>query len=94
MYIHEAVAQAMEAPSAISRPNFDGTYLLVTNNPYDVIYGCHRQLVTPIPGWEPTVDDLLANDWVVTRAEGLEWPSESPMPILRSWKRFFRKQIQ
>ena len=93
MFIHEAIAEARKSPSVIARPCFFGSYLIVPMSPGDYIYGCSVQTITPVPGWEPTVEDLQADDWFVTKAEGFEWLSATPTPIQRSWKRFFQRKI-
>lgn len=90
MYIHEAVQKAQEVPSIIARPDFGRAFLIVPQNPRDCIYAGTVGSLKTVPGWEPSAEDLLADDWKVTRAEGIEWPAPAPTPIQRVWARFLR----
>ena len=93
MYIHEAVTEARKAPSIIRRPCFGVVFILVPPNPRDLLYlGTERSPQTII-GWEPSVEDVLANDWEVTRAEGIEWPELPPTPAQRCWRRLLKKWL-
>lgn len=88
MYIHEAVGEALKAPSTLTRPNFpDGCFLLVVQNERYCLYLGTDGIASPIYGWEPSASDLIADDWEVTRAEGIEWPEEPQKPERRLWKR-------
>lgn len=88
MYIHEAIRKAQEVPSIIRRPCFGRSYILVPGNVRDWLYGGAENHPGVMIGWEPMVEDLLADDWEVTRAEGIEWPAEAPTPAQRSWMHF------
>lgn len=92
MYIHEAIQKAQIAPSVITRHGFgDRCYLVVSSNPRECIYVGAEGLLKLGYGWEPTAEDLISNDWEVTRVEGLEWPETAPTNIQRSWKRFLNQ---
>ena len=92
MYIHEAVAKAIESPSVLRRPDFpDGVFLMVVPNERYCIYLAAAGLATPVYGWEPSAGDLMADDWTVTKAEGLEWPAEPPAPEKRLWQRLLER---
>ena len=90
MYIHEAITEAQKRPSVIRRPDFGRFFILVPQNPKEVLYGGVNGSPTPIMGWEPTGEDLTADDWEVSRAEGIEWPEPAPIAIQRTWVRFLR----
>lgn len=73
MYIHEAVAEALECNAYITRKSWSH----VTNKPCDAAVkilptdtpdGCIIESVTrknPCYGWRPGAEDLTANDWIV-----------------------------
>lgn len=88
MYIHEALRKAQEMPSAITRPSFGRLFVLVPQNSKDFLYAGSEGTPKVHIGWEPSVEDLMADDWEVTRAEGIEWPEPAPTHIQRAWKRF------
>lgn len=82
MFIHEAVRKALEEKRAIKRKLWDvfeddstdnATVILPTNS-----YACCiikrffvRSWRKPGELWNPTADDLIADDWEV-----VDWPSE------------------
>lgn len=88
MYIHEVLKKAQESPSVIRRPDFGRAFVLVPKGSSNFLYAGAEGAVKVCIGWEPRVEDLLADDWEVTRAEGIEWPESAPTSIQRSWKRF------
>ena len=91
MYIHEAVEKALEAPSVMYRVSEgDAAFLLVAKNPRECLYGAAQGCAKLCYGWEPRAEDLIADDWVVRRANGIEWPEPAPSEIQRKWKRFLR----
>lgn len=90
MFIHEALREAKKGPSVIRRPDFGRSFILVPQNPRDVLYGGMEGSMKLAIGWEPSAEDLMAEDWEVTRIEGLEWPEPAPAPIQRTWEHFLR----
>ena len=91
MLIHEAIRKAQEAPSVIMRPGFGRLFILVPPSSGDFLYVGAKGTPKLGIGWEPLVEDLMADDWVVTRAEGIEWPESNPAPIQRTWMRFLKR---
>ena len=71
MYIHEAIAARTEERPHITREKWMNTFgnyirpkLLPTNSPDGMVYDSRTQK-EPRRGWQPTAEDLAANDWVV-----------------------------
>lgn len=92
MYIHEAVREAMQSHSTLRRPDFpDGVFLMVGPNKRSCIYLGSVGTAVPVYGWEPAAEDLMADDWVVTKVEEIEWPAEPPAPEKRLWKRLLER---
>lgn len=89
MFLHEAVKEALVAPSIIFRESEgDSCFLMVDQNPRELIYVGSMCLAKVGYGWEPSAEDLLADDWVIKRVEGIEWPGPAPSEVQRKWKRF------
>ena len=94
MLIHEAIRKAQQAPSIVTRQGFGGRYfLLISRNTRDCIWVGSEGLAKPGYGWEPTVDDLLADDWDVTTVAGIEWPAEAPAHVQRVWTHFLTQHF-
>ena len=91
MFLNEAITIAQEQPSAIRRPNFGRGFILVPKHPRDWLYVGSEGTPQTCAGWEPMVEDLLADDWEVIRAEGIEWPEPAPKPVQRTWRRFLKQ---
>lgn len=92
MYIHEAIRESMKHPSVLRRPDFpDAVFLLVVPNERYCIYLGTDSIAAPVYGWEPAVGDLMADDWIVTKVEGIEWPAKPPTPEKRLWKRLLER---
>lgn len=78
MYIHEAVKKAIEEDGAISR----GATYTQENTMCTVVKPCKETNYTQVimcineeaqyggSVWEPTTEDLLANDWEVVKFKG------------------------
>lgn len=91
MFLHEAVKEALVAPSIIFRESEgDKNFLMVAQNPRELIYVGATYLAKVGYGWEPSASDLMAEDWVVKRVEGIEWPGPAPSEPERKWKRFLK----
>ena len=75
MYIHEAVKKAMQTDSLISRETTlaqDGEYYAVVKptNSYNAcfLFMCkNKERESGGAMWNPTIEDLIANDWKVLR---------------------------
>lgn len=91
MTLYEAIKKGQESPSVIRRPDFGRSFVLVPQESGDYLYAGNEGVVKVCIGWEPRVEDLLADDWEVTKAEGIEWPEPVPTPVQRSWKRFLNR---
>lgn len=92
MYIHEAIKEALKAPSTITRPGFsEGCFLLVAPNKRDCLYLGTDGIAAPIYGWEPAAKDLMADDWTVTRVDGAEWSLPAQSQEKRLWRRLSEK---
>jgi len=92
LYIHEAVKIALREPSTLTRQCFQNrVFLLVTPNRRECIYVGTDSMAAPAYGWEPSAEDLAADDWIVTRAEGIRWPESTPAADQRLWKRLWEK---
>lgn len=88
MFIHEAVGEAMKYPAVIKRAEFqDRCFLLVVPNGRYCLYLGTDGIATPVYGWEPTAEDLIADDWIVTKVEGIEWPEMPQTLEKRHWQR-------
>lgn len=71
MYIHEAVSEARRRDCAITRKSegsiWDYFFIVPTNS----VEGCIAYPKNPKPGvkgcprWQPTAEDLTADDWVL-----------------------------
>lgn len=92
MFIHEAVKKAQEQPSVIRRPVFGRAFILVPLNTKDCLYVGVEGSVDVAVGWEPSAEDLTAEDWEVIQVEGIEWPEQVPTPIQRVWEHFLRRK--
>lgn len=90
MYIHEALREALKRPSVIRRSDFGRSFILVPEHPRDVLYGGMEGSMHLAIGWEPSADDLMADDWEVAQVEGVEWPESVPNPILRTWQHYLQ----
>lgn len=91
MFLHEAVKRALDAPSVIFRESEgDKSFLMVAQNPRELIYVGAAYLAKVGYGWEPSASDLIADDWVVKKANGIEWPVPAPSEAQRKWKRFLK----
>ena len=68
MYIHEAVKIASDFGAYITRRKFGDRVHII---PTDAQEGCLLQIKgkDPCPRWQPKAEDLLADDWTVTREE-------------------------
>ena len=91
VFIHEALREAQKGPSIIKRSDFGRAFILVPKNPRDVFYVGMEGSVDLAIGWEPSPEDLMADDWEVTRAEGIEWPERAPGLVQRTWKHFLQR---
>ncbi len=73
MYIHEAVKKAMEENgkiirSSVRRPESEIYSVITPTNSYDtcLIETLHNgKLKRAAANWNPTADDLMADDWTV-----------------------------
>ena len=90
MHIHEAILKARKAPSILRRPVFGKCYLIISGNPNDCIYIGAEGMAKPGIGWEPTEDDLTADDWMVTQIDGITIPETAPSKIQRTWLHFLK----
>ena len=67
MYIHEAVAEAIKRKCYIARKAWGEGYRFrvePTDTPDCCI--CHSQAMrNPARGWQPTAEDILADDWIL-----------------------------
>lgn len=74
MYIHEAVSEARRLDCAITRSAEGTIWEYVAIVPTDSVEGCIAYAKHPKPGfgrfprWQPTAEDLMADDWEVCTA--------------------------
>lgn len=94
MLIHEALREAQKGPSIIRRSDFGRAFILVPKHPRDVLYVGMEGTVNLAIGWEPSVEDLMADDWEITRAEGIEWSERVPEPVQRTWMHFLKRYFR
>lgn len=66
MFIHEATSIAAEVNGYMFRPQHPD-WLLRPANSRECIQVITRRHPEPRPRWNPTAEDLTANDWCVTR---------------------------
>ncbi len=65
MYIYEAIKARTETKPFITRAVWEGRiYIDPTNGPEGCIV--HAKNRAPCPRWEPSADDLTADDWEIT----------------------------
>lgn len=67
MYIHEAVEKALDNKKYITTPEFEDLAKIKPTNTREnciVMFadGSHPSKY----GWQPTAEDLIRNDWIVT----------------------------
>ena len=65
MYIHEAVKRALEIKGCMYRSPLPQWKMLPTHIRMDISVITNKQL-SPHRGWQPTAEDLMADDWEVT----------------------------
>lgn len=73
MYIHEATYESREKNCAMSRPDYYDCVIVPTNT-RECCFVSKPGKQCPAPRWEPTAEDLIANDWFLVEdvsAEGL-----------------------
>ena len=68
MFIHEAILNTSEKKPYISRENEEWQEAAIKIWPTNTAECCviMSQVSRSMRGWEPSKDDLLANDWVST----------------------------
>ena len=68
MFIHEAVKRAMEVNGCIYRLQHPLWLMKPTHIRMDISVITKKNLI-PRRGWQPKAEDLMANDWEVTKEE-------------------------
>lgn len=67
MNIQEAVKESLRTKKTIKRKNSATECVLMPTNTYDlVVIWAANQRRLPCRGWQPSADDLIADDWCVT----------------------------
>lgn len=75
MLIHEAVKEALHQGKGLARKNWDESWLYTTIFPTNSSECCivtNRSAQRSHPRWNPTADDLMADDWKVVGTSDLE----------------------
>ena len=66
MFIHEAVKKAMDIGGLISRQEYEGTVRIQPTDSCEGFILINSNNV-PHPRWQPRAEDIIAEDWIVTR---------------------------
>lgn len=67
MNIQEAVRESLESKKMIARKSISQVAFIPTNNPiFLVVIVDKKNRRLPGKGWQPSAQDLIADDWYVT----------------------------
>lgn len=73
MYIHEAVKKALEKDGYVVTREFQDIHKM---KPTNTMFGCIAYSAignrAVLPGWQPTADELMRDDYMVLSCDGLE----------------------
>ena len=67
MNIQEAVKESIKTNKLIRRKNSVTSTVFMPTNTYDlIVVWSNDKKRLPVRGWQPSADDLMADDWYVT----------------------------